>query len=58
MKPREEWPLILETKDIIECLGCTKASADAILRYGPVMDPNKRHYRQITKRGLLEYLEG
>ena len=58
VKPREKWPLIMETKDIMDCLGCTQTTAIAILKYGPVLDPSKRHYRQISKRELIRYLEG
>lgn len=58
MKPREEWPLILYTKDLEECLDVSTPDAYAIFRNAKVIDPSKRRFRAITKRELLNYLEG
>lgn len=57
IKP-QDWPLILYSKDIEECLDVSAPDAYAILRNAKVIDPTKRRYRAITKRELLNYLEG
>lgn len=58
MKPPQDWPLILYTKDLEECLDVSIADAYAILRNAVVIDPSKHRFRAITKRELLNYLEG
>lgn len=58
MKKIEEWPLILTAPDIIECVGCSRGDAHRILKTGPAIDPNKKRCRTITRRALVEFLEG
>ena len=58
MKPYETWPLILAAPDIIECIGCSRGDAQSILKNGPAIDPKKKRCKTITKRALIEFLEG
>jgi len=58
MKSPQDWPLILYTKDLEECLDVSTPDAYAILRNAKVIDPSKRRFRAVTKRELLNYLEG
>lgn len=58
MKDPHDWPLILYTKDLEECLGVSTLDAYAILRNANTINPAKRRFRAITKRELLLYLDG
>lgn len=58
MKDPQDWPLILYTKDLEECLDVSTPDAYAILRNATVINPSKRRFRAITKRELLLYLDG
>lgn len=58
MKPFDEWPLILYSKDVEACLGIGRNDAAAILKTAPVLNPDKIRYRAITKKELIKFLEG
>ena len=56
MKPFEEWPMILDAKEIEECVGVSRSNAHAILKRGPVLDPEKNRDRKIARGPLWNYL--
>jgi len=56
MKPFEEWPMILDSKDLEDCLGVSRTDAYAILKRGPVIDPAKKRDRHIARGPLWDYL--
>lgn len=58
MKPFEDWPTILDADDIENFLGRSRSDAQAILKHGPVIDPDKTRNRTIGKGPLKRYLEG
>ena len=57
MKPREEWPLVLNQAQIQECLGVSRSVANDYLR-AAMPDKARKSYRVVTKRDLLIFLEG
>lgn len=58
MKKIEDWPTILAAKDVLECVGCSRRDAMEIMKTGPVINPTKKRCRTITRRALVEFLEG
>ena len=60
MKPKEEWPLVLGTTDLVDYVGLNLEDANRFLSLhnDKLVIPGKRRFRQISKRNLLEILEG
>ena len=57
MKPFADWPMIMDAIAIQECVGVSRSDAQAILKRGPVIDPDKHRDRKIGKGPLKKYLE-
>ena len=58
MKKIEDWPASLTAKGVLECVGCSRRDATEIMKTGPVINPTKKRCRTITRRALVEFLEG